>query len=69
MVFIGVFIYNCKVEFHFVPYPTLLPKCSPNHAETDRAYAAEEKYDRPEIFFLQRRPSEQLTNKFNLPIF
>ena len=54
MIFIGVFIYNCKVEFHFVPYPTLLPKCSPNHAETDRAYAAEEKYDRPEIFFLQR---------------
>ena len=66
MILISVFIYNCKV---LILCPTSLyrPNALPTMPRLTGAYAAEEKYDRPEIFFLQRRPLEQLTYKHLQP--
>ena len=47
--------------------PLYCPNALSTMPRLTRAYAAEEKYDRPEIFFLQRRPLEQLTYKHLQP--
>ena len=55
-------LFSAVINIHFINEVTLLcytplycPNALPTMPRLTRAYAAEEKYDRPEIFFLQRR--------------